>query len=328
MDYTIFGSSLGRIRALENKQLKYQKLESLAEAKDFDDALKMLQDTSYGQYVGYDYEIGLDKALSVLYQDMYKTSPVREVVDLLAVKYDGHNIKSLLKAKFSGADPAGLTIDNGIIPLSNLEKMVSEQNFRDLPKTLRSSAEKAISVYEEDKDPQMIDIIVDKGIYAYMIEIAESTGMEYLTEIVKIMIDIINLKMFIRVKIQERNREFFEKVFIPGGQVDRDVFIEGFNDSLEGLPQKVAHTDYYKWIKSSIEEYMKSGDQGIIERYGDNYLIEYIKKSKLKSFGPEAIISYIIAVENEIRALRIILTGKKNNVRPEIIKERLRDTYV
>jgi V/A-type H+-transporting ATPase subunit C len=77
-----------------------------------------------------------------------------------------------------------------------------------------------------------------------------------------------------------------------------------------------------------MDEFAKNRDPGIIERHGDNFLISSLWKSKLVSFGPEPLVTYIIARENEIRALRIILTGKKNRVLPDNIRERLRDVYV
>lgn len=329
MDYTIFASSIGRIKSLENKLLDRAKLESLTEARDFEDAVRLLQDTRYGTYTsGPDYEAGLRRALTELYGEMYKTSPVREVVDILALRYVGHNIKSLIKAKLSGIGHSNLLIDAGNIPPKALEAMVDEENFRDMPGMLRESVEKAIEGYKNTLDPQGIDITIDKGIYRYMLEMAKRSDMEYLRRITELFIDIANLKAFIRIKLQDRDREFMRNVFLKGGRIDFDVFANNINDSLESFPGRVAHTDYYKWVKSGIDEYLKTGDLGAVERYGDNYIIEFIRKSKLSSFGPEHIMAYIIAVENEIRAVRIVLTGKKNNVAPGLIRERLRDTYV
>ena len=45
------------------------------------------------------------------------------------------------------------------------------------------------------------------------------------------------------------------------------------------------------------------------------------------SYGPEAVIAYIAAVEGEITAVRMILTGKLTGVAPETIRERLRELY-
>lgn len=329
MDYTIFAQSFGRIKSLETRLLDKTKIGGLVEAKDFHSCITMLQDSRYSEYVTTSsYEVGLKKALEDLYSEMYKISPVKEVVDILSVRYDGHNIKSLIKGKLTGIDTHAMTISAGTTKVEALDIMVKEENFRDLPKIIRESVEKALKDYKENLDPQAIEITIDKGVYGYMLETAENTEMEYLIDTVKLMVDVNNLKTFIRVKLQDRGKDFLQKVFIHGGRLDFDVFANSLNDPIEGFPGRIAHTDYYRWVKNGLEEYVKRDDLGAIERNGDNYIIDYIKKTKLASFGPEQLIAFIIAKENEIRALRIILTGKKNGVHPDIIKERLRDAYV
>jgi V/A-type H+-transporting ATPase subunit C len=329
MDNTIFAQSVARIRFLETKMLDKSKIESLAEAREFSDCVRMLSDTQYGEYAAMpNYEEGLKKSLEILYRDMVKICPVKDAVDILAARYDGHNIKVLLKGKFSSNDVFGILIDAGTIPVDKLVAMVKEENFRDMPKTLRKNVEKALENYKNTLDPQDIDLIIDNGIYEYILEKCSQSDMEYTLKIIKLMIDTINIKAFIRVKLQEKGKEFLRKVYIKGGNLDFDIFANNLNDSLEGFSNKIMHTDYFKWVKEGLSEYIKNGDVGSIEKHGDNFIIEYIKKSKLVSFGPEPIIAYILARENEIRAIRIILTGKKNGVHPDIIRERLRDLYV
>ena len=53
-----------------------------------------------------------------------------------------------------------------------------------------------------------------------------------------------------------------------------------------------------------------------------------MKKAKTIPFGIEPIIGYIYAKENEIKLIRIIMVGQMNNVPKEVIRERLRDSYV
>jgi V/A-type H+-transporting ATPase subunit C len=40
------------------------------------------------------------------------------------------------------------------------------------------------------------------------------------------------------------------------------------------------------------------------------------------------VIAYLAAKENELTAIRIILTGRMSNLPADIISERLRDSYV
>jgi len=53
-----------------------------------------------------------------------------------------------------------------------------------------------------------------------------------------------------------------------------------------------------------------------------------MKDAKYVSFGPEPVIAYIFAKENEIKLIRIIMVGKINGIDGEVIRERLRENYV
>ncbi|MDK2799758.1 MAG: V/A-type H+/Na+-transporting ATPase subunit [Clostridiales bacterium] len=46
------------------------------------------------------------------------------------------------------------------------------------------------------------------------------------------------------------------------------------------------------------------------------------------AFGIEPLVAYLMAKENEIKIVRIIMVGKINNISNEIIRERLREAYV
>ena len=56
--------------------------------------------------------------------------------------------------------------------------------------------------------------------------------------------------------------------------------------------------------------------------------MEHVKSAKYFPYGIEALAGYLIAKDNEIKTARIILAGKTAGISPELIKERLRETYV
>ncbi len=64
------------------------------------------------------------------------------------------------------------------------------------------------------------------------------------------------------------------------------------------------------------------------ERYCDNKLMELIRPQKSNYFGIEPIAAYLLARENEIKTVRIILCGKRSGIDDGVIRERLRDMYV
>ena len=56
--------------------------------------------------------------------------------------------------------------------------------------------------------------------------------------------------------------------------------------------------------------------------------MELIRPQKSNYFGIEPIAAYLLARENEIKTVRIILCGKRSGIDDGVIRERLRDMYV
>jgi len=329
MDSTIFAQCIARIKVLETKLLDRAKLETLIEAKDFDEAKRIIQDSIYADYLSMlSYEEGLKKALEDFYMEMLKLCPVSEVVDIFRTKYDAHNIKVLIKSRFLNRDLDKLLINAGTIDISKLKEIFKDENLRDLYPEFRIAAFRAFEEYNSNKNPQDIDVMIDEAMFERQINISKSTKLEFLQRYIQLLIDVQNIKTFIRAKEQKREREFLKKVLIKGGKVDLDVFINNYIEDIESFSNKVFHTEHFKWIKDGIEEYLKTKDLGRIEKVADDYLLSILKNSKFISFGPEPVVAYLYAKENEIKILRIILTGKKNKVGADTIRERLRDIYV
>ncbi|WDC83502.1 V-type ATP synthase subunit C [Caloramator sp. mosi_1] len=329
MDNTIFAQCIARIKVLETKMLDRAKIETLLEAKDFNEAKRILQDSVYGDYINMpSYEDGLKKALEDFYREIVKICPVVEVVDVFRTKYDAHNIKTLIKNKFLQRDLDNILIDAGTIELSKLKEIFKDENLRDLNVIFKEAVFKAIDEYNSNKNPQDIDIIIDSAMFQRQLEIAKESKINFIRDYIELLIDVYNIRTFIRAKEQNREREFLSKVLIKGGKIDFDVFKNNFIEDIENFSNKIFHTEHFKWLKEGIEEYLKTKDLGSIEKMADNYLISVLKNSKFISFGAEPVVAYIYAKENEIKVLRIILTGKKNGVSADTIRERLRDIYV
>ncbi|MDI6617717.1 MAG: V-type ATP synthase subunit C [Clostridiales bacterium] len=328
MDNTVFAGITGRIRSMETKLLGMPKLESLSDASDFEGCIEMLKGTRYDKYINMpSYDEGLKIAVQDLYKEMHKMSPAREVVDIMAVKYDAHNIKCLIKGRLSDLNVENILIDAGTIPVPDLMRIKDEKNFKGIPNILARRMRESVEVYKKTHISNDIDVNIDRGTFEYMMEISKKSGMKYLTEYTSLIIDVTNIMSFIRLKAVGDELATFEKMFIQGGNIGYDIFSPFFGQSLDKFASKIFYTGYYKWA-NAISEYMKANDIGYLEKFRDDYIMDFIKKARYVSLGPQIVIAYIAAVENEIRMLRIILTGKKNNVKPESIKKRLRDVYV
>ena len=64
------------------------------------------------------------------------------------------------------------------------------------------------------------------------------------------------------------------------------------------------------------------------ERWCDNWIIQTISPEKYHAFTIGPVIAYVIARQNEIKTVRIILSGKQNELPDDSIRERVREMYV
>ena len=333
MDEMQFSQVIPRLRVYETRLLDKSKLDRMIDSNSAQEALKVLQETEYANVMtnvkrAEDYEVILSEELKRLFNVMYDISPEKSLVDLMSIKYDYQNIKVILKGIFLKEDLSYLLIDVGTIKASKLKSSIENNELRDLSPIMREAIEEATKDFENSKDPQMVDIILDKYMFKAIIEIKESIKDRFIDKYVEAVIDSTNLKTLLRIKKQNKGREFFASVIIEGGTLDKDKLLGMLNDSVENIAIKLSFTDYAEFIKSGIEYYIKTGSVSLLEKLVDNYIMDMMKDAKIIPFGVEPILAYIYAKETEIKVIRIIMVGKLNNISAEVVRERLRDIYV
>ena len=296
MDSMQFAQVIPRLRVLETRLLDKAKIDRMIDGDSANEALKVLQESEYANVMtgvkrAEDYEIVLSKELKRVYELMYDISPEKSLVDLMAIKYDYNNLS-------------------------------------DLPSFMRSGIEKAKEVFEGTTDPQQIDIILDNSMFEEMKEISKELNDRFVDKYVSALIDLTNLKTLLRVKKQNKARDFLQQVIINGGAIGEDTLVALLNDAPENISNKLTFTDYSEVIKSGLEDYIKTGSSSLLEKLIDNYIMDMMREAKFIPFGVEPLLAYIYAKETEIKVVRIIMVGKLNNISGEVIRERLRDIYV
>ena len=332
METMKFTQAVSRIWVLETRLLDKSKVERMIEASSANEVIRILNETEYSNVSGNikraeDYEEILTAELKRVYELVYEISPVKEVVKIMSLKYDYHNAKVLLKEKVLGKDFSSMLIKLGNIDLQEIKRKIDGDNLKSLNGTLGKGIQEAMRIFEETKDPQKIDIIIDKYMYKELVEIKNSLNYKFIDNLVKAMIDSNNIRTLLRIKKQHKGRDFAEEVIVNGGVIDSSKLISLLNESPENIMSKLQSTIYSDLIKEGFEGYIATESASILEKLSDNYIMELMKGSKLVTFGPEKILSYIYAKETEIKVIRIIMVGKLNNIAEEVIRERLRDIY-
>ncbi|HEA47161.1 MAG TPA: V-type ATP synthase subunit C [bacterium] len=311
----------GRVRALEARLLDKLKIERMIAAPSAKASLSELEETDYGPYASQLKEINnfedlLYDELKRLYSFIDKGSLDKELTDLFRLRYDFHNLKVFLKNKFKEKP---LPLEKlPLIDLGTIEprKVGEAKEFLQIQK-------ETTRAFEEKKNPQDIDIILDKEYYRLCVEKAEESENGFVIDLFHTEIDLINIKTFFRCRTLKRDKNFFSKVLIGEGSLTKRLFLEFYEKEESAFLRKLSFTSYAKVIIG----YEKEGLKGL-ELSCDNFFLEYIKKTKFITAGLEVLIAYLIAKENEINLLRSVLTGKINEIPAQMIRERLRETFV
>ena len=314
------------LRAREPKLLSMEKAERMLDAASYEDAAKILTDCGYpdlSQMKADEVEQALAERRSAIFDELGKLSPDKELVDLFKLKYDYHNAKAIIKAEAMGSDCRRLLSDSGRIPGEKLLEIYNEDKRILLPEKLADAMAEAKAVLARTANPQLSDFVLDKAYFDELRAAADKIGSPFLKGYVGLLTDSANLKSAVRTLRMGKNQDFLAEVLVDGGSVGVQSLLRTDKDGLAGL---FAHTPLEKAAALGAEA-LSGGGMTAFERACDNGVNSYLREAKLVSYGPEAVLAYLAAVEGEIQAVRMILTGRLAGVKPQAIRERLRELY-
>lgn len=332
----------GRIKKLEKGLLNKDILDRMIKSSDIVSALKILMESDLNDYSfdlnnPADFEDSLNQELLHTYdiiKNISKVSTFNFLYFTFASRYDFHNIKILIKSKYLKKDISNeLFSPIRTIDIEKLNLAIRDEKYEDIPDSFEFLIKKTFSEYSKFKDPEIIDFILDKERYIMIfnkikeVEIIETEEL-FLRRFIKINIDLNNIISCIRSKIRGEKKSFTKVFLIPEGDFKTENIIEIYDSPLSSWCEKLIYTDYKNIIELGINYFQKNNSLMELEKLRDNFILNFSKIGKYVTFGIEPLAGFITAKENDIKNIRIILSGKINKLSPDQIKGRVRDTYV
>ena len=345
VDETSYAFPVARIRVLETRLLDEQRLERMVDAAGADEVYKILSETEYAEAIAacgtvLEFEDMLAAELKRVYVYVGKFVPERAVLDALLIRFDFHNLKVLVKEQLLEETAESALFAIGAEPLGALRRGVSEvlkgqDNQGDSPGSMaavyREAVREASRVYAVTRDARDIDITIDGKMFESGLAFAGESRSHMLIALWQAWVDLANLKSFTRAASQGFLPEYFGKVLLAGGTVPARALLEVYSPSVDAVDSLIAfcaNTAYATLTATGLKDFKVSRSYALFEKLIDNYPLGVLRASKTISLGSEPIVTYLLAKENEIRNLRIILVGKTNRLPADAIRERLRDAYV
>lgn len=317
-DY-LFASA--RVRAAENRLIGADKTESAINAKDSSEIEALIGSVSAPEGSS----DRLSAYLGSAYSFIAEISPSEDIASFLRYSYDCNNIKAALKCHFRETDCSEMLFPFGAVTVDKILAMPRELDFSALPKHMSEAAKEAFEAYAKTGDPQLIDIILDKACYRDMLDAAKSDDFAY--DLVRMKIDLTNIMMCIRIIRMGgglSERDVLERSLIEGGYLDRMKLYDSRSEN--EIAMLLSGSEY-----SSLSAFLDDGGKislAEIERRCDDIYMKKVRTTKSLPFGAPLLCAYLVAVEYEVKNLRIILAGKRAGLSGEKIRDRVRLGYV
>lgn len=320
------------LRVQEKRLLSSGSIERIVDAPNLQEVFRMLsQNTDYDftQLRRSDeYENMLKEELRRVYKLARSLTPYTQVVDVLGAKYDFHNMKTALKAKYFPQRTASPWIHATELDVELLTRFTSDMGAKsDLPAYVQEAMRAAEEAFNRTKNPQYIDMELDRAMFARMLDLCGEIENEFITEYVQMLIDFYNVKALLRIKAMQKGSTFLDESLVEGGKTPVSFYAKNYGKPTNAMPQVFLYKYFGDAVSAGIELYEKKGSLAGLERLLDDQAVEFTKSVKLLAFGAEILFVYILSKENEIRQIRILVTCKQNQIPSEEIRERLRDNY-
>ena len=325
MKDTAYLTVSARIRAMENQLLTPARMEQILQARDDQEVERLLAECGYPAFdvtSASAMDAAIQAARQALFEDL-KELPSQSLVELFRIKYDYHNLKALLKGSFE--DVKHILMDQGRVNGSILAEALREGGT--LPGRLGEAAEEGREVLHTTRDPQLMEIVLDRWYYRELLETAEKDGSDFLLGYVRLMIDSANLRALVRSLRMGKSPQFLAPVLVEGGEIPTEEILAVSAESGTGLAERWASTPLGRAAESGAEA-LKGGALTEFEKRCDDAVSAYLSDARFVPFGEEPVLAYLAAREAEFTNLRILLLGRSMGLEAEVIRSRLRESCV
>lgn len=311
-----------RIRKKELSLLNKSDIEQLLNCKSENECLRFLVDKGWGKN-------GNETGEELLTLERLKTwELMQELVDDMSVFHtflygnDYHNLKAAIKQVYRDSDRTDIYIRNCTIQPEVIYQAVKEHDFTLLPEHMREVAEEAYQVQLRTGDSQLCDIILDKAALETIYAKGKASGNELLAEYVELKVAAANINIAIRCVKTRKDEQFLTRALAKCNSINVEALRAAAQEGAEAIYAYLRTTVYSEAVQALQES------ASAFERWCDNLIVRYIRPQKYNPFTLSPLAAFILARENEIKTVRILLSGKRNDIPEDQIRERMREMYV
>lgn len=324
MSKTKYTYAVARIRALEVSLLTNAVIEQLLACKSAEQALQLLVEKGWGDLTAgtLDADEVLNKEEEKMWQTIREVAPDMHVFDVLSLPKLYHNLKAAIKEVCTEVENKNIFYDDCEITGEEMFALVQNKEFDKLPSNMPATAREAFDTLLHTRDGQLCDLIIDHATLEAMLEAGKKSGEKIIEEYAQTAVAIADIKIAVRSQKTGKNAEFMKKAMVNCSEINVDQLTQAALAGAEEIAQYLEGTSY----REGADALRIS--PSAFERWCDNKMTDSMRSQKYESFSVGPLLAYLLARQNEIKTVRIILTGKQNEFPDEAIRERIREMYV
>lgn len=316
--------AVSRIRVKETKLLSEKHIEQMLSLPDKDSVLRFLSERGWGSdkiHTSASDDI-ISTENSKLWELMKELNKDLSDFDFLRIQNDYHNIKASVKAVYTDSEPERFFLGGSVYDPMMLYNHIKKAEYSSLPEEFQSVSEEAHKALLKTGDGQLCDMIIDKVAMNAVYEYGKKNSCLLVKTYCEMYVASANIKIAIRGARLMKSYDFMLGSMCPCDSIDIEKLAKEASKGFDDVVSYLMTTDYRSAvdnIKASLSSF---------EKWCDNRIIAMSKESKADPFTIAPLVAYILAKQNELRAVGLILTAKENSLDSTLVRERIRDMYV
>ncbi len=315
--------AVARIRALEVSLFSNSGIDQLMACQTYEQCLQLLSEKGWGDTeTGLNAEAMLSREEEKIWEIVKELHIPMETFNVLSYPKLFHNLKAAIKEVCTEEMERHIFYDDVSIPGEEMLAIVKEKEFDRLPKEMQEAAGEAYESLLHTRDGQMCDVIIDRA----ALEAIKKAGREAKDAIIKdyaeSTVAVADIKIAVRSAKTAKSLDFMNRAMAECDSLSVGQLSKAALGGMDAVREYLQGTEYTEGADALAES------PSAFERWCDNRIIQTISPQKYKAFGIGPVVAYVIARQNEIKTVRIILSGKQNGLSDESIRERVREMYV
>lgn len=321
-----YAYACARLSALNKRLIEPQTIQRMLDGSS-SDAMRALSDVRYGNLsdaTEADVERMIEREMTDAMQEVRELSPNPAITDLFLLRADVQNLKVLLKARLLNQSESAFTY-GGLYDRETITAYVKDKQYDALPEIIRDALNKLEKRLEIHVEPRAISIALDRAYLAHALK--QSERHPVFSQYFRAMADFDNVLTFLRLRAMGASIETLDEVILPEGGVKYRDLYSAYELSFDSLNKVIGGSVCREELLAGLNAMLRTGSIAALEKARDNYLVSLLSAHKYESETIYPIIGYYLAKEREGRAVRLVVTGKRNGLPDSVIRERLVKLY-